>query len=207
MKRFTLLLAAALLALFAFNARAQFVPVGPGSTKVIPSWGPPPPDASDPSNASKYTARVAYLVKHGFVGAYEVRFIKASPIPGFPEPPAVPYVVFSCNQNPEESIHSYELFLKSPAVTLTELKVHCKFGDPSLLEPFEEFQVGKPSPTSPSAPLPQPANPLGPEIFPGSGKFFAAPGDQSKDGALYGNFVKKVRQTPFGVQSWWEKLP
>ncbi len=44
---------------------------------------------------------------------------------------------------------------------------------------------------------------IGPEIAPGRNR--VAKGDNSPDGTVYKGFVKRVRQTPFGSQAWWEK--
>ena len=44
---------------------------------------------------------------------------------------------------------------------------------------------------------------IGKELRPGV--FAADPKDPAGDGAEYKDFVKRVRKTPFGSQSWWEK--
>lgn len=44
---------------------------------------------------------------------------------------------------------------------------------------------------------------IGKELRPGV--FAADPKDPAPDGAEYKDFVKRVRKTPFGAQSWWEK--
>lgn len=211
MKRFfaSWLVAAAL----AVAVNAQFTPVAPGATKVVPSWGPPPPDITNQENVKAFSNRVAYLSKKGFTGSVVIRIVQLVHTPGFPEPPAIPFVVFSCSSNAEESIHNYELFLKSPAVTLTELKNHCGFGDPKILEPFEPYEPGKPQPGVGPTPLPgQPANPVGAEVLEGSGKYFVVPGDKNPAGFVFTasdgkRYRKVVRPWPFGQQSWYELLP
>lgn len=204
----SLLLALGLLvAPSAIAQHTSFHPVAPGATKVLPGWGPAPADASAVENVKRYTERIAYLVKHGFAGSASLTFIRMSPIPGFPEPPAVPYVVFRCAQNVEESIHDYSLFLKTPWTTLAELKNHCKFGNRAVLEPFEEAPAPPPLPP-PSTLPPQPANPVGSEIVDGSGSFYSLPGDLHPAGFVFTapdgrKYVKTVRATPFGKQSWY----
>lgn len=46
-------------------------------------------------------------------------------------------------------------------------------------------------------------NRIGPEIAPG--RYAAVPGDDSPEGSEHNGLVKKVRKTPFGSSSWWEK--
>ena len=46
-------------------------------------------------------------------------------------------------------------------------------------------------------------NRIGPEIAPG--RYAAVPGDDSPEGAEHNGLVKRVRKTPLGTSSWWEK--
>ncbi len=46
-------------------------------------------------------------------------------------------------------------------------------------------------------------NRIGPEIAPG--RYAAVPGDDSPEGSEHNGLVKRVRKTPFGSSSWWEK--
>lgn len=46
---------------------------------------------------------------------------------------------------------------------------------------------------------------IGPEVQGVSGVFRADPRDKSPAGTEYKGYVKRVRQTPFGQQAWWEK--
>jgi hypothetical protein len=203
-----------LAAIFCAAAPAQFNPfhVPGGATKVVPGWGPPPVDHTDPQNVAKYQARLDYLKANGFSGEAKIRLVTMDPIPGFPPPPTFPYVVFTwAEKNAEESVHDYGLFLKGPDVTLTELKNHFKFGDPKMWVPFVEPKPQEPSPKPTPSPS-QPANPIGPEISEGSGTFFPVAGDTLAKGTVFlapngDRYEKFVRQTPFGAQAWWKRLP
>lgn len=46
-------------------------------------------------------------------------------------------------------------------------------------------------------------NRIGPEI--GPGRYAVARGDDSPEGTEHNGLVKRVRKTPFGASSWWEK--
>lgn len=203
-----------LAAIFCAAAPAQFNPfhVPGGATKVVPGWGPPPVDHTEPQNVAKYQARLDYLKANGFSGEATIRLVRMMPIPGFPPPPPIPYAVFTWpGRNSEESVHDLGLFLRNPEVTLTELKNHFQFGDPRVYTPFVEAKPPEAAPKPPTPP-PQPANPIGSEITKGSGTFLPRPGDTLANGALYvapngERYEKVVRQTPFGAQSWWKRLP
>ena len=75
------------------------------------------------------------------------------------------------------------LFLRGPSIALTELQVHFHFGEPSIPVFFDYVRE---APTSAPTPTPLPSQPagIGDETMPGSGVWFALPGDVRPNGAV-----------------------
>jgi len=188
-------------------AWSQFHPVSEGATKVVPGWGGVI-DHTTAANQTKYANRVAFLRVNGFLGTQDIILVARAPIPAFPPPPDIPMILFRCADlalNPEVSLHDYALFLKTPGVTLAELKSHCSFGDPKTFIDYADPKAIDPV-LGPGAA--QPVNPVGDEMWTGANKFYVVPGDNTAAGetvTVNGKMYRKVvRQWLFGTQSWWE---
>jgi hypothetical protein len=195
MKRWVLVVA-----LLASSAAGQvFHPQSPGGTKVTPAW----PQVCDVgATVQKFMWVMDWLVLKGAPQG-GIFFVRMQPIPGFPEPPELPFVRFE-KPGFEPSIHDYCLVIKSPSVTLTELQVAFKFGNPFEAQVYRDPQPPV-SDDPPPAKFPgQPENPIGPAVEGRECLFYPALGDKLPAGSVYQGKRKVLRRWAFGESAWWE---
>lgn len=101
------------------------------------------------------------------------------------------------------------LLLRGPAITITHLQVAFSFGDPTHPVFFDYVRE---QPTAAPRPTPLPAQPegIGAETAPGSGVWFALPGDLRPAGAVVVvggvSYQKRIRLDPFGVHPYYVKI-
>lgn len=103
------------------------------------------------------------------------------------------------------------LVLRGPSIILTDLQSHFNFGDPTK-PVFFDYVRETPTPKDPPTfTIVQPSNPIGNETAPGSGVFFALPGDLRPNGVIYiaptgQRYLKIVQLTPFGPRAYYKEV-
>lgn len=116
-------------------------------------------------------------------------------------------VVFTRSGYADDEVNA-GLLLRGPSIALTQLQVHFHFGDPT--QPvFFDYVRQIPPPAIKPTPLPPQPEGIGGETMPGSGVYFALPGDTRPNGALMimngKTYRKTVQLTPFGPRMFYRE--